>query len=175
MPLKALISALLLSLTLAISCQAADLVLRDAPVRVYFSPNGGAQNAIVNAIDNARESVRVMAYSFTSKPIAKALLDAHRRGVTVEVVLDKSQREDKYTGGRFLQNAGVPTFIDAEHAIAHNKVMIIDAAVVITGSFNFTRGAEEHNAENLLVISFKDLAALYLDNWKLHRSHAEAY
>ena len=57
-----------------------------------------------------------------------------------------------------LVNAGIPVLIDAKHAIAHNKVMVIDDQTVITGSFNFTKAAEEHNAENLLVIRDKDLA-----------------
>jgi len=69
----------------------------------------------------------------------------------------------------------IPTFIDSKHAIAHNKIMIIDKATVITGSFNFTKSAEERNAENLLVIKSKDLAKLYLDNWGEHREHSEDF
>jgi phosphatidylserine/phosphatidylglycerophosphate/cardiolipin synthase-like enzyme len=69
----------------------------------------------------------------------------------------------------------VPTFIDAKHAIAHNKIMIIDKATVITGSFNFTKAAEEKNAENLLIITSKELAKIYLDNWQKHREHSESY
>lgn len=175
MRLPSLLLALLLSLISASSCQASDLTLRDAQVSVFFSPKGGAQEAIVTAIGKARDSVRVMAYNFTSKPIAKALLDAHKRGVKVEIILDKSQRDDKYTGGRFLNNARVPVFIDEEHAIMHNKVMILDETTLITGSFNFTRSAEESNAENTLIISSKELAALYLENWRLHRGHAEKF
>ena len=65
--------------------------------------------------------------------------------------------------------------IDAEHAIAHNKVMIIDGETVITGSFNFTKAAEENNAENLLVIHDKKLAGLYTKNWYEHSQHSEVY
>lgn len=78
----------------------------------------------------------------TSAPIAKALLNAHKRGVKMEVILDKSQRTQKYSSATFLLNVGIPVKIDAQHAIAHNKVMIIDGETVITGSFNFTRAAE---------------------------------
>jgi phosphatidylserine/phosphatidylglycerophosphate/cardiolipin synthase-like enzyme len=56
--------------------------------------------------------------------------------------------------------------IDSAHAIAHNKVMILDGKTVITGSFNFTKAAEEKNAENLLTIKDKDLAGKYIENWK---------
>jgi phosphatidylserine/phosphatidylglycerophosphate/cardiolipin synthase-like enzyme len=90
----------------------------------------------------------VQAYSFTSAPIAKALLNAHKRGVKVEVILDRSQKTQKYSSATFLYNVGIPVKIDAQHTIAHNKVMIIDGETVITGSFNFTKPADENNAEN---------------------------
>ena len=105
----------------------------------------------------------MQAYSFTNADIAKALLDAHNRGVNVRVVLDKSQETEKYTSATFLANAGVPVRIDDDFAIAHSKIMILDEETVITGSFNFTKAAEERNAENVLVIrGNKELAKLYL-------------
>jgi len=70
---------------------------------------------------------------------------------------------------------GIPTYIDAEHQIAHNKIMIIDKETVITGSFNFTKAAEEKNAENLLILKNKELAKIYIDNWNKHRSHSQEY
>jgi phosphatidylserine/phosphatidylglycerophosphate/cardiolipin synthase-like enzyme len=143
--------------------------------RVYFSPNGGCTQAIIEELDKAKDSILVQAYSFTSAPIAKALLGAHKRGVKVQVVLDKSQRREKYSSADFLAHSRIPTLIDAAHAIAHNKVMIIDGGTVITGSFNFTRAAEEKNAENLLIIRDKTLAAKYAMNWREHAGHSEAY
>src|ERR1017187_9911464 len=95
-------------------------------VPVYFSPKGGASEAVVNALDQATSSVLVQAYSFTSAPIAKALVDAHRRGVKVQVILDHSQRTEKYSEADFLKNSGISTLIDAQHAIAHNKIIIVD-------------------------------------------------
>ena len=70
----------------------------------------------------------------------------------------------------FLYNQGIPVKIDAKHAIAHNKVMIIDGETVITGSFNFTKAAEENNAENLLRIHDKKLAERYIGNWQERES-----
>ena len=93
----------------------------------------------------------------------------------VEVILDKSQRREKYSSADFVLHAGIPTFIDAKHAIAHNKIMVIDGATVITGSFNFTKSAEENNAENLLVIRSPELAAKYAANWHAHLEHSEKY
>jgi phosphatidylserine/phosphatidylglycerophosphate/cardiolipin synthase-like enzyme len=142
---------------------------------VYFSPHGGCTEAIIRELDKAKSTILVQAYSFTSAPIAKALLNAHKRKVKVEVILDKSQRTEKYSSATFLFNAGIPTKIDAKHAIAHNKVMIIDGETVITGSFNFTKAAEEKNAENLLIIRDKKLAPLYIKNWQEHAQHSEVY
>src|SRR6266516_3137693 len=110
-------------------------------VQVFFSPHGGATEAVVNALDHATNTVLVQAYSFTSAPIAKALVDAHRRGVQVQVILDKSQQTEKYSEADFLKNSEIPTLIDAQHAIAHNKIMIIDGYLILTGSFNFTKAA----------------------------------
>jgi len=171
-------SLVLLTVIMLLSFEAghaAKTVPASPQIQVYFSPNGGCTDAIVNALDQAKTSVLVQAYSFTSAPIAKAVVDARKRGVQVKVVLDKSQRTEKYSSADFLAHAGVPVSIDAKHKIAHNKVMIIDSETVITGSFNFTKAAEEGNAENLLIIRSTDLAAKYTENWKKHEGHSETY
>ena len=143
---------------------------------VYFSPKGGCTEAVVDALGKAKQTVLVQAYSFTSAPIAKTLVDAHKRGVKVTVVLDKSQETEKYSSATFVANAGIPVFIDDKHRIAHNKIILIDETTIITGSFNFTKAAEESNAENLLVIEGKPkLMAGYQNNFKEHREHSHEY
>ena len=143
-------------------------------VAVYFSPRGGATEAIISEISKAKHTIQLQAYSFTSAPIAKALLEAHKRGVHVEAMLDKSQKTAKYTSATFLVNAGIPVLIDSKHAIAHNKIIIIDQSTLITGSFNFTKAAEEKNAENLLVIKGNQpLVDKYLRNYEEHKGHSE--
>jgi phosphatidylserine/phosphatidylglycerophosphate/cardiolipin synthase-like enzyme len=82
---------------------------------------------------------------------------------------------DKYSAADFLLHADIPTRIDAAHAIAHNEIMIIDGETVITGSFNFTKAAEEKSAENVLIIKDKELAGKYTDNWNNHAWHSEVY
>lgn len=164
--MKNIVFALLFSFT--ILATAAD-------IQVYFSPDGGCTAAVVDNLNSATNTVLVQAYSFTSAPIAKALVDAEKRGVKIQVILDKSQRREKYTEADFLLHAGVPTWIDAKHAIAHNKIMVIDSHTVLTGSFNFTKAAEENNAENLLVIDDAALAKKYMENWQKHLAHSEKY
>lgn len=143
--------------------------------QVYFSPYGGATQAIVRELRGAHKSILVQAYSFTSAPIAKALVDAFRRGVDVQVILDQSQVTARYSSADFLAYAGIPVRIDSEHTIAHNKVMVIDGETVITGSFNFTKAAEEKNAENLLILRDKSLASRYSENWERHARHSPLF
>jgi phosphatidylserine/phosphatidylglycerophosphate/cardiolipin synthase-like enzyme len=74
-----------------------------------------------------------------------------------------------------VAKAGIPVKIDSAHDIAHNKIMIIDGEIVITGSFNFTLSAEDKNAENLIIIRDKALAEKYIKNWQVHWEHSEVY
>src|SRR5262245_53688786 len=117
--LPLLCGMLLLLTTLATAAE-----VHPARVAVYFSPTGGATEAVVREISTAQRQILVQAYSFTSAPIAKALIDAHKRGVQVLAVLDKSNETAQYSAATFLINAGIQTLIDDQHAIAHNKIMV---------------------------------------------------
>lgn len=113
-----------------LACQLNSVAAGKAPaaaatqngIAVYFSPNGGCTDAVVAEIGKARKSIRMQAYSFTSAPIAKALIEAKKRGVDIIAVLDKSQKTEKYSSATFLLNEGVLVLIDSKHAIAHNKI-----------------------------------------------------
>lgn len=145
-------------------------------VSIYFSPNGGCTEAIVGRIKSAKHSIRVMAYSFTSAPIAEAILAAKKRGVVVDIVLDKSQASHQYSAATFLHNQGASPLIDGAHAIHHNKVIVIDERVVVTGSFNFSAAAEKSNAENLIIFGdHKEIAAAYTEEFLKHARHSAQY
>lgn len=145
-------------------------------ISVFFSPKGGCTDAIVREVGNAKKSVLVQAYSFTSAEIAKSLLEAQKRHVSVEVLLDKSQETEKYSSATFFHNQEVPLLIDDKHAIAHNKIIIIDNAIVVTGSFNFTKAAEEKNAENLIIIrNAPDVVNSFVKNFQEHKKHSREY
>ena len=143
-----------------------------ASILAFFSPHGGCTDAIIKQIDAAKVSVYVQAYSFTSEPIAQALERAKVRNVDVRVLLDKSWRNESPKVEPELVAAGIPVLIDGKHAIAHNKLCIIDNAIVTTGSFNLTNQAERMNAENLLVIHDAGIAAKYTANWQAHAAHS---
>jgi phosphatidylserine/phosphatidylglycerophosphate/cardiolipin synthase-like enzyme len=145
-------------------------------IDAYFSPRGGTTEAVVKEINSARTEIMVQAYSFTSTPIAKALVDARKRGVKIEVILDRSQKSQRYSSADFVAHTGILTYIDSAHAIAHNKIMIVDRDTLITGSFNFTKAAEMNNAENLLIMKGnKPLVERYIQNFNEHMGHSERY
>ncbi len=153
-------------------------------IEPIFTPNGDAEGAIVGALGQARRSVRVQAYLLTSRPVAYALINARRRGIEVQVLAD----HDMFVKGQYslipqiVANA-IPVWLEVDYAIAHNKIIIIDAeepksatAAVITGSFNFTRSAQQRNAENLLILRGNPaLLRSYLDNWQRHQAQAIPY
>jgi len=147
-----------------------------AELRTCFTPGEDCTGLIVQQINNARSSVLVQAYSFTSEPIIAALSQAKQRGLDVRAILDKSNEQDRYSAATFLTNHGIAVLIDDKPAIAHNKVMVLDGVDVITGSFNFTKAAQERNAENVLVIKQEpQLARAYTDNWKRRAAASRPY
>lgn len=154
------------SLVLASSSNAFAQTLVKAPYQVCFTPGGECTDLIVSQIDSAEKEILLQAYSFTSMPIAKAIINAQKRGVETKAILDKGQFTAKYSAATFLLNQGVPVWNDDSVAIAHNKVIVIDEKTVITGSFNFTKAAQEKNAENVIIITDKNLAAQYAKNWE---------
>ena len=134
--------------------------------QLCFTPGEDCTGLIAGAIARARARVLVQAYSFTSPEIADALVEAHRRGVDVRVILDKSHRRERHTAAAVLSRAGIALAIDDTVSIAHNKVIIIDADTVITGSFNFTKAAQDLNAENVMLVrGDQGLAARYTRHW----------
>ena len=149
-------------------------VARADEIQVCFNPplpeTCDATKAVVQAIASAREQVLVQAWGLISAPIAQALIQAERRVMDVRVILDRRAARRGYPG---LERAGVLVLIDAEHAVAHSSVMIIDRHTVITGSFNFTRAAQERNAEDLVLMRSSTIAAQYVQNWNTHAGHSQ--
>ena len=139
------------------------------PVRVaiYFSPDDGVQDAVVSLIQSAQESVRFMAFSFTSDEIGQAMLDRSAAGLPVSGVFDESQlRSNRGSEYDYLAAAGLDVRIDGSRYKLHHKVVIIDRRIVIAGSYNFSASAETRNDENLLVIYDREIAELFLSEWE---------
>jgi len=144
----------------------------DATVQTMFAPDDPVTDRIVERLAGARERVDLMAFAFTSDPIGDALLTARDRGVAVRAVMES--RNAKGTGSEFerMRGAGIDIHADGNCYIMHHKVIVIDGRTVITGSFNFTRGAQEQNDENVLIVEDAGLAARYLEEFERVYSQA---
>lgn len=145
-------------------------------IDVCFTPGQDCTTQIVDTIDNATLSILIQAYGFTSQPIVESLIRAKKRGVDIQVILDKTQIKSRYSVVKELLNEGIPILIDYKPAIAHSKVIIIDNQKVITGSFNFTTAAQKRNAENLLIINnHPTLVEKYVENWNKRKEQSESF
>jgi PLD-like domain len=144
-------------------------------IQAFFSPKGGCQEAIIRELQKARREILVQAYSFTADPLTMALVEAKKRGVQVDIIFDKSNEVERYSELHVFIEHGLDPHVDHDHAIAHNKIILIDKSVLITGSYNFTNQAEHDNAENMMIIKgHPELVKWYRDNFFKHRGHAKA-
>lgn len=133
----------------------------DKDIQVFFSPKGGCINAIVSAIELAKKSVYVQAFIFTSEPIFQALAKAHNNGIEVKIIADYSQREAISSKIKDFAIEGIPVMLHRSKGLHHSKVLIIDNDIVITGSYNFTKAAENRNVENIVIIKNKKICLLF--------------
>ena len=149
---------------------------------VAFSPDEGSLALVLKAIDSARTEIRILAYSFTSAPVTRALILAAKRGVSVSVVADEKANtvEDRSGKARAalsaLVQAGVEVRLTRAFAIHHDKVIVIDQQTVQTGSFNFSDAAAHRNSENVLVLWRNPAVAnVYLDHFERNRRLATVF
>jgi phosphatidylserine/phosphatidylglycerophosphate/cardiolipin synthase-like enzyme len=172
----AVISILCVSMAAGAEKKHSPACTTEAKCELFFSPKGGCTEEIVQEIAGAKKSILVLAYSFTSDPIAKALGEARRRGVDVKAVIDSARIAERAGDAYNMLEDGIEVYSDSVHAIQHQKVIIIDpgetTSTVIMGSFNFTGNAENNNSENILVIKSKDLAVAFATNWEIHKDHS---
>jgi phospholipase D len=145
----------------------------DKLIQVCFTPGGQCRQFVEETIAQAQHTVLVQAYAFTSLSIAKSLIAAHQRGVTVKILVDRSQVTAKGSRIPFLLQKGIPVWVDVVQGIAHNKVMILDHDYVLTGSFNWTDAAQYCNAENLILIKDRPTNQAYQANWEQRIAQAQ--
>lgn len=161
--------AVLLAWSFWLCCLPGICLDADADIRITaaFSPHGESLQLVLEGIDAAQKEILVAGYSFTSKPIAEGLLAAHKRGVSVRVVVDAKSNTGKYTAATFLANHDVPVRGNKSYAVMHHKFMVIDGKHVQTGSFNYSAAAAARNAENVLMLwNMPELGGIYAREWK---------
>lgn len=140
-----------------------------AEPQVFFSPDGGAREAILKQINLSRKTIDLAIFDFTAGPVAEALTDAAERGIKIRIVADRRQAAGKHSEVPYLYGRKVPIKILAGRGrgIMHHKFAVFDGKLVVTGSYNWTENAEHFNYENLLVEDSVVLAGRYAKEFEL--------
>lgn len=145
-----------------------------ATIRTCFSPNGGCERQIVQTIgDRAQRSIIFMAFSFTSDPIGEAMLAKARSGVRVEGVFETTGSSTAFSEYGRMKAAGLAVLTDGNPYVMHHKVIVLDDAVTLAGSFNFSSNADTDNNENLLIVDDAAIARAFREEYERVRAVAE--
>jgi phosphatidylserine/phosphatidylglycerophosphate/cardiolipin synthase-like enzyme len=136
-------------------------VRTDSKIDVYFCPEDNCKEEVIKVINIANDSVLFMTYSFTDNDIGNLLVAKHKQGITVKGIFEKSQ-ESKYSEYSKLKSNKMDVKFDNNKYLMHNKIFIIDEKIVVTGSYNPTRNADENNNENLVIIYDEVIAKQYV-------------
>ena len=148
---------------------------KDRDIQAHFSAGTGCSDELVKTIGAARWFINLQASHQICDPVINALIDARKRGVQVEVILDKGAKAQTNATADALVKAGIKTYIDAKHGMAHSSLLIVDEGQIVTGSFDFTKAPDDSASENILIISDTALTAKYLESWRSHVQHAALY
>lgn len=175
------LAAVILALASISITARAEALAATGSIDALFTPWDDAEGAIVRALAEAQQTIHVQAYLLTSRSISQALMAAKARGVIVAILADQKMLDSGQSSQiPALAAANIPIRLETRYAIAHNKIILIDAAtphgILITGSYNFTWSAQARNAENLLIL--RDNPALlqrYLNNWQRHHAEAQPF
>jgi phosphatidylserine/phosphatidylglycerophosphate/cardiolipin synthase-like enzyme len=139
-----------------------SLTVGGSAMQVLFAAEDEVADHLVPLIEGARESLRIMAFSFTHDEMGAAVLERARAGVEVRAIFETRGSEVEYSEMPRLYCAGVPVRQDGNPGTFHHKVLVIDGQTVVTGSFNFTQNADDSNDENVLIVTNAQIAAEYL-------------
>lgn len=134
---------------------------------VRFSPHGGVAATLAGELAQATTRIRAALYGLNHPDLVGALIEAHERGVSVALKLDKVQSAGKRQKAAIqrLRAAGVAVEVSELSRLLHDKFVVIDGRRIITGSFNWTTQAENRHRENVVLHDCEDLARVYEEEW----------
>jgi phosphatidylserine/phosphatidylglycerophosphate/cardiolipin synthase-like enzyme len=133
-----------------------------AEAGAFFTPGDSGPRAIAGLFGRTRKSAEICVFTITDDRITSAILDAHRRGVALRIITDDEKAHDPGSDIRRLREAGIPLHTDQNPNHMHHKFAIFDHTALLTGSYNWTRGAAEHNFENFLITADPRLVSAFL-------------
>ncbi|MBI5954681.1 MAG: hypothetical protein HY865_23740 [Chloroflexi bacterium] len=140
-------------------------ILDGTPIQILFSAEDNAVGNLIAIINDAKSSIRFLAFSFTDYPLAQAMIDRSKAGVDVKGVFETFGSNGTRSELRTFWCANVPARQDGNGSFLHDKVIVIDNSIVVTGSLNFSSSADEENEENVVILDNPEIAALYLQEF----------
>lgn len=140
-------------------------VLDGTPIQVLFSAEDHAINNLIALVNDAKVNIRFLAFSFTDYPLAQAMIDRAKAGVDVKGVYETFGSTSSSSELKTFWCAQVPVRQDGNPSFLHDKIIIIDNSIVVTGSLNYSSNADESNEENVVILDNAEIAALYLQEF----------
>jgi len=141
-------------------------IVEGTPIQVLFSPEDHVVNNLIALVNDAKASIRFLAFSFTDYPLAKAMIDRAAAGVDVQGVYETFTSTGLSAELRTFWCAGVPIRQDGNSSFLHDKIIVIDNSIVVTGSLNYSSNADDSNEENVVILDNAEIAALYLQEFE---------
>ena len=131
----------------------------------HFFPEGSNERKVVNMIRTCKKSLDIAIYTFTLDSLVKAVIEVHKRGIPVRIICDNEMEKHSTSKIKKLAAEGIVIKTDNSRYYMHHKFAIIDNSVVVTGSFNWSSQAVNHNQENILFYENKTIAQQYTDEY----------
>lgn len=141
-------------------------ILDGTAVQVLFSPEDKIVSNLIALVKDAQVSVRFLAFSFTDYPLAQTMIDRAKAGVDVKGVFETFGSSSPNSELQTFWCAGVPARQDGNGSFLHDKLIIVDNSIVVTGSLNFSSNADDSNEENVVIVDNAEIAALYLQEFE---------
>ena len=140
-------------------------ILDGTPIQVLFSPEDNAISNLIALVNDAQTSIRFLAFSFTDYPLAQSMIDRAKAGVDVKGVFETFGSNGTRSELRTMWCANLPVRQDGNGSFLHDKIIIVDNSIVVTGSLNYSSNADESNEENVVILDNAEIAALYLQEF----------
>ncbi len=129
-------------------------------IEAYFCPEDKCMEKVLEKLNSANKSIYCMAFSFTHNKMKDLLIKKFQKGVDIKVIFE-SRQISKYSAYKDLANKEISVIKDKNNATMHNKFCIIDSNIVITGSMNFSKHADEENDESIIILKDQNIASAY--------------
>ncbi len=140
-------------------------IIDGSAIQVLFSSEDHAVSQLIALVNDAQSSIRFLAFSFTDYPLAQAMIDRYSAGVDVAGIYETFGSNSPRAELKTFWCAKVPVRQDGNPSFLHDKVIVIDNSIVVTGSLNYSSSADEDNEENVIIIDNPEIAALYLQEF----------